>query len=624
MNNCQVIGNNALKTSFMGLQSTSRQDPTRTLTLRNRFAGDASRRLMDLQRQIRIAVVNLDVFGLKDSPLFVLGGSTLNVNIDPKAFAFDTNPNKIRKFMTWLRVQENKGILETVRGPGMSFAGPAGDGQVPWSNTYVRSSYQRGLFSGRSRLRAKGVNLPPGDDPFGGIGQAFNRPRHIDAVGIAYTRAFDSLEGVTRAMDSQISRVLADGLARGVGPREMARSINNRVSKIGITRARLVARTEVTHAFNTAQLNEFEDVAEAIGEPVKSEWWTSSDERVRSSHAERHGRIFDRKEAEVLIGEPNCRCTLLPYIGSIDKNSAERKKSAKARAEVKARIAKPKRPKAPIGASHAVARKFKNLDHREKYLRYEKEYDDYFKTQSDDILSAPLLDDKTHKLNQMIRRYRDDFQGQHAQMGHWQMSSNGDSGMSFRLKTSQMEDVPMVWGRFYGSHFSQRDKITNYLHEVWSDEQYLRHRAFNQSYMKRVGVKDMTMYRGTGGQTGAEMKRVLIEMDGQELKRTKFDIKDAPVASFSSDPGVARDFGTQINGVDVRLVVPAEYIIVHERFLSGATGRHVKEAEFIIRGGERKIDIKDIDWQESASIEDAFDAMPDSVAKDALKKMGLD
>jgi len=41
------------------------------------------------------------------------------------------------------------------------------------------------------------------------------------------------------------------------------------------------------------------------------------DERVRGSHVFRHGKVYTREEAELLIGDPNCRCALLPWIESI-------------------------------------------------------------------------------------------------------------------------------------------------------------------------------------------------------------------------------------------------------------------------------------------------------------------
>ena len=325
---------------FMTNQEVNTKDPTRTLTLRNRWSQDASARLKKLNASIRQAVYELDIFGLGE-PNTVLGLSETNerpvTNITAKAFAFDSDANKIKNFVEWLDGQYDDGILEVIPGP----LGPE-----PWSNTYVRSSYQKGLAQARTRLRAKGIPLAADTDIFGGLGAAFNHPFHIDRVNLIYTRSFSGLNGITSFIDSTMSRELANGLASGVGPLQMARRLNNVIEKAGksipqgwykgprgITRARLLARTETTHAYNEAHLMEFDRVAQDIGEPVLSEWFTAGDERVRDSHALRHGQIYKRAEAEGLIGEPNCRCTLVPFIKSIDSKAdkKQRKKDRKRR-----------------------------------------------------------------------------------------------------------------------------------------------------------------------------------------------------------------------------------------------------------------------------------------------------
>lgn len=213
-------------------------------------------------------------------------------------------------------------------------------------NTYIRSSYQKGMESARSKLISAGAPLLPFDEQLGGLVAAFNRPFHANRVALIYTRAFNELKGITAAMDQQISRVLAQGLVEGIGVGEMARRINNRVDKVGISRARTLARTEIVRTFNEAAIAENTAASAVVGEPVLNEWVTALDERVRSSHRPRHGKVFTEEQALFLIGEPNCRCTLVPYIESVsgDLTTGDKKESTSV-VKSKGKALKPKRRK---------------------------------------------------------------------------------------------------------------------------------------------------------------------------------------------------------------------------------------------------------------------------------------
>jgi hypothetical protein len=216
------------------IDGASRRDPTGTTTIRNRFESEAGRRFRRLKGLINTAVVQNDVFGLKRR---TVGDSAIVKDAaapQPGAFAFARSAGKVNLFMEWLHDAQNEVVLGVA--PGVPMARAAEDA---WSNVYIESAYQKGLKDSASKLRAAGATVEPS-----WINNAFHRPIHADRVGLAYTRVFNELEGITDVMDQQISRVLAQGISQGKGPMEIARDINNRVDKIGITRARTLARTE--------------------------------------------------------------------------------------------------------------------------------------------------------------------------------------------------------------------------------------------------------------------------------------------------------------------------------------------------------------------------------------------
>lgn len=279
------------------------QDPTRTTTLRQRFEGEAGRRFRNVAGIIREAVVDLDVLGLRGE------SRTPTVNRDrpglsPGAFDFASTPQKVGAFMRWLNEMQRKQILDVLQGVPIEQAG-----RRAWTSTYVQSAYQKGLAHAAGQMRQAGATV---EDQW--IQAAFNRPIHADRLGIIYTRTYKALEGITQAMDTQISRVLTEAIAEGVGPEEMAQRLTGRVNKIGRTRARVLARTEVINAHAEASLNAYAE-AGVEGVNVKAEFATAGDSRVCPECARLEGKTYTIDESRGVIPvHPNCRCAWLPAL----------------------------------------------------------------------------------------------------------------------------------------------------------------------------------------------------------------------------------------------------------------------------------------------------------------------
>jgi SPP1 gp7 family putative phage head morphogenesis protein len=297
------------------------RDPTRTIGLRRRYSAEMYKRFMAIKKAVRKKIIEENYLGWESSRQNI---------IRLAGYEYTNVDSKINGFMRWLNNQEDIEIFDTINTP---------IGTEPWQNVYVRHSYQAGMEHARQDLIASGADIPSFQSGLSGISATFNTPFHAERVAALYTRNYTDLRGVTNAMDAQMSRVLADGMAKGENPITIARNLNDRVSKIGITRAKLIARTEVVRAHNIGALAEYQSAEGIIGESIYVQWWTALDERVRSSHAARHGRVYTRELANGLIGEPNCRCSLLPWIESIHGTGEEDM------SEVNARGMNPKVPK---------------------------------------------------------------------------------------------------------------------------------------------------------------------------------------------------------------------------------------------------------------------------------------
>ena len=277
-------------------------DPTRTTTLRQRFEGEASRRFRNVAGIIREAVVDLDVLGLRDPKTPTVNRDAPGVGA--RAFDFESTPQKISGFMQWLRRMEDEQVLDIMPGQTVEQAAARG-----WSNIYIRNAYQKGIAHAGQQMRRAGAEVAPR-----WIDAAFARPIHADRAGILYTRTFKALQGITDEMDKQISRILADGMIEGVNPLEMARRMTDRVDKIGRTRARVLARSEVINAHAESSLNAYAE-AGLEGVSARAELATAGDGRVCERCQALEGKVYTIAEARGLIPvHPGCRCAWLPAL----------------------------------------------------------------------------------------------------------------------------------------------------------------------------------------------------------------------------------------------------------------------------------------------------------------------
>lgn len=296
-------------------------DPTRTIILRHQFVSQVNKRFRDLKGAINQSLTK-DNFLEPTVPQEYQPGITL-IGLAAK-YEYLRSDVKVDQFMGWLKDQESQGILEIVQRPGGLRRGQS----QAWTDTYVRSSYQKGIAQARADLRKAGADIPSFQNIPGGVAGVFNQSFHADRVALIYTRAFNEMEGITEAMNGHLSRELALGMAQGQNPYQIARRINEKVDNIGIVRGRLIARTEVVQAHNEAALNEYERAEVEIGEPVKVEWVAVMDDRTRTRHAEWNGKVYERDVARGMLGEPNCRCGLAPWVESLQEKKAIKKLSA--------------------------------------------------------------------------------------------------------------------------------------------------------------------------------------------------------------------------------------------------------------------------------------------------------
>lgn len=267
--------------------SVFRTDPTRTTSLRQRFAAELVRRFEAIIKEIVKVVETENGFGLQTNA---------------GRFQFDSNVQKTDAFMKWLREMQRKKILELSEGVTMQTIV-----DKAWTNKYIHSAYQKGIANAGARLRGGGARV---SDKW--MTEAFNRPIHADRVATIYLRAYRDLDGIAKEMDRRISSTLALGLAEGRSPREVARLLRKEVESIGITRARTLARTEIVAAHADANITAFQE-AGIEGVEVEAEWATDGDPCPIC--ADLAGKTYTLEEARgMLPAHPNCQCAWIPKV----------------------------------------------------------------------------------------------------------------------------------------------------------------------------------------------------------------------------------------------------------------------------------------------------------------------
>lgn len=267
------------------------EDPSRTKTVRQRYARRLRGGYERINTVVRRAVIERDIFGLEYDTL----------TTPPGDFSFDRDDRKVEAFVDWLERAQQDEVLSVIDRNG---------------NQYVRAAYHRGLKNAHQNLREEGVDIERED-----VERIFNQPIHREKAQNLYTRNFRELVGITEAVDQQVSRELSQALIEGVSPRETARRITDRVDSIGKTRATVLARTETLNSHNEAALSRYEQVlGDEADVVVEAEILTAGDDRVCDECEPRHGEVMSLEDArsDGPPWHPQCRCTFRPRV----KNSS--------------------------------------------------------------------------------------------------------------------------------------------------------------------------------------------------------------------------------------------------------------------------------------------------------------
>ena len=212
-------------------------------------------------------------------------------------FDFPENPDAAAAFEDWLHDEIDAGILETADRSAVV------EGRH-YSAEYIRQASEQGVkHADRELSRAGASEVIPDDDSLASV---LRTPAHQDIMSSAYVRAYDELDGITSDMATEISRTMSDALADGVNPRETARRMNDRVDKVGMTRARRMARTETARTYNLHSAARYDDLG-----VTEVEVLTASPCDACADLASQNPHPVENAGG-LLPVHPNCVCSISP------------------------------------------------------------------------------------------------------------------------------------------------------------------------------------------------------------------------------------------------------------------------------------------------------------------------
>ena len=293
-------------------------DPTGTTTIRRRYERAAVRRFRRIATLARRAIVEVDSLGI--AARRIRTGDVAIGDAEARAGQFAGHGGsaaKARAFSEWLRRQSDFEVLDLPPSAVAAANDPPPTGpprgraanRPHWSRTFVAAAYRKGL---------RDAVVETGRAPRGRteriVGAEFLGPVHARRAEILYARNLHALAGVSRETSAAVRDVLARGLIEGRAPRVLARIVTNRVAKVGIVRARTIARTEIIRAHAEATLTYYEEAGVEVVRQ-EAEFATSGDNRVCPICAGMEGDVHLIEEARGIIPvHPNCRCRWLPIL----------------------------------------------------------------------------------------------------------------------------------------------------------------------------------------------------------------------------------------------------------------------------------------------------------------------
>lgn len=142
-----------------------------------------------------------------------------------------------------------------------------------------------------------------------------NSPNIAEKVNAMTTANVQLIKSIRSQYLDKVQNAVTQSLVKGTLNKDLVQQIKD-IGKTTEKRAIFIARDQSSKLNAALTQARHEDVG-----ITKYTWSTSGDERVRESHAEKDGQVFEYANPPADTGNPghdyNCRCVAIPYLGDV-------------------------------------------------------------------------------------------------------------------------------------------------------------------------------------------------------------------------------------------------------------------------------------------------------------------
>lgn len=147
-----------------------------------------------------------------------------------------------------------------------------------------------------------------------------NSPRIAEKVNAMTTANVQLIKSIRSQYLDKVQNAVTQAVVNGTLNKDLVQQIKD-LGKTTEKRAIFIARDQSSKLNAALTQARHEDVG-----ITKYTWSTSGDERVRESHVEKDGQVFEYANPPADTGHPghdfNCRCVAIPYLGDVVKASS--------------------------------------------------------------------------------------------------------------------------------------------------------------------------------------------------------------------------------------------------------------------------------------------------------------
>lgn len=196
-----------------------------------------------------------------------------------------------------------------------------GDSEYGWLyDLFVSTAYQRGTAQEYANLAAQSQAYRSENES---IAQIIRREPYRRRVALVAARTFEEMKGLSAKVQADMARVLTDGIARGLNPRDVAGALKTQ-AKLEQGRANRIARTEIPTALRRARWDETEDAEERYSLKTMQMHMSALSPTTRRHHAKRHAKLYTIEEVREWFATGansiNCKCVTVTVLVDKDGN----------------------------------------------------------------------------------------------------------------------------------------------------------------------------------------------------------------------------------------------------------------------------------------------------------------